>query len=57
MRLPWLMPLETIGRMTASKFRTWFWKSFKIDISLLDLLGPKFSLAALAEAVESGSNE
>ncbi len=62
-----LMPLETIDSyksmtevgvdsMIASEFRAWLWKSFKIDISLLDLLGPKFSLDALAEAVESGSN-
>ncbi|KAI3341201.1 KR-domain-containing protein [Ustulina deusta] len=62
-----LMPLETIDShksmtevgvdsMITSEFRAWLWKSFKIDISLLDLLGPKFSLDALAEAVESGSN-
>ncbi|KAI1125484.1 putative polyketide synthase [Nemania abortiva] len=43
-----------VDSMIASEFRTWLWRVFKIDVSLLDLLGPKFSLDALAERVGSG---
>ncbi|KAI1112504.1 polyketide synthase [Nemania sp. NC0429] len=58
-----LMPLENIDdhkpmaqvgidSMIASEFRAWLWKSFKVNISLLDVLGPKFTIDALATRVE-----
>lgn len=58
-----LMPLENIDdhkpmaqvgidSMIASEFRAWLWKSFKVNISLLDVLGPKFTIDALVTRVE-----
>ncbi|KAI0459484.1 polyketide synthase-like protein [Xylaria acuta] len=60
-----LMPLENIDdhkpmaevgidSMIASEFRAWLWKSFKVDITLLDVLGPKFTIDALTTKVEVG---
>ncbi|KAI1123051.1 putative polyketide synthase [Nemania abortiva] len=49
-------PIREVGidSMIASEFRAWLWKSFKVDISLLDVLGPKFTIDALAVKVDAG---
>ncbi|KAI0404724.1 putative polyketide synthase [Xylaria palmicola] len=43
-----------VDSMIASEFRAWIWKSFKIDVTFLDLLSARFSLDALADAIRSG---
>ncbi|KAJ8125493.1 hypothetical protein O1611_g8146 [Lasiodiplodia mahajangana] len=59
-----LMPLENVNdhksmmevgvdSMIASEFRAWLWKCFRIDVTLLDLLGPRFSLEADGELAGS----
>ncbi|KAJ3578749.1 hypothetical protein NPX13_g1816 [Xylaria arbuscula] len=45
-----------VDSMIASEFRAWIWKSFKIDVTFLDLLSARFSLDGLADAIKSGSD-
>lgn len=62
------MLLETTNSLTSiagvevyfiavPEFGIWLWESFKMDITLLDLLGPESLLDALVEAIGSRSNE
>ncbi|KAI1103417.1 KR domain-containing protein [Jackrogersella minutella] len=39
--------------MIASEFRTWFWRSFKVDVAFIDLLSPSVNLDTLAKLVET----
>ncbi|KAF6814469.1 Polyketide synthase-nonribosomal peptide synthetase 3 [Colletotrichum sojae] len=58
-----LMPLEQVDdrkplpqfgvdSMVAAEFRTWFWSTFEVDVSFLDIMSPQKSLRILAEFVE-----
>ncbi|KAI3316485.1 polyketide synthase-like protein [Xylariaceae sp. AK1471] len=42
-----------LDSMLAAEFRTWFWGTFKIDISFLDILGSKNSLRSLVGLVQA----
>ncbi|KAG9231668.1 polyketide synthase [Amylocarpus encephaloides] len=46
-------PLSRFGvdSMIAAEFRTWFWRTFKVDIPFHDLLSPQKTLNSLAEFV------
>jgi len=46
-------PLSRFGvdSMIAAEFRTWFWRTFKVDIPFHDLLSPQKNLNSLAELV------
>ena len=46
-------PLSRFGvdSMIAAEFRTWFWRTFKVDIPFHDLLSPQKNLNILAELV------
>ena len=42
-----------VDSMIASEFRTWFWKTFKVDVPFLDLLSYQQNLVSVAALIET----
>ncbi|KAI1465640.1 polyketide synthase-like protein [Daldinia caldariorum] len=52
-------PLSQFGvdSMMAAELRLWFWNTFRVDVSFLDLLGSQKDIRALVQLVEDSFNE
>ncbi|KAI1074585.1 polyketide synthase [Whalleya microplaca] len=42
-----------VDSMIASEFRTWFWRTFRVDVPFLNILSPSMDLNMLAKFVET----
>ncbi|RYP41540.1 hypothetical protein DL767_000967 [Monosporascus sp. MG133] len=51
-RRPQAFPSFGVDSMLAAEFRTWFWNTFKVDVSFLDVVSTQKALYNLAEHVE-----